>query len=134
MDEAEPSRFALPASAAYSRRLEYAHTTSDAAIPRTNCIRYTTSMYTPDGPRRFLPPIALSTAYAMMRERNSTTAFSTPCTRVSVTMSPFTTWLISWPSTASSSERSICAMIWSETATSALFLNAPVANAFGAPR
>ena len=34
----------------------------------------------------------------------------------------------------SDSERSICAMIWSETATSALFLNAPVANAFGAPR
>ena len=48
-------------------------------------------------------------------------------------MSPFATWLISCPSTARSSSFVICRMMSVDTATSALFLNAPVANAFAAP-
>jgi hypothetical protein len=69
----------------------------------------------------------------MMRERKITKVFTTPWIRVSVTMSPFATWVTSWPMTASTSSRFI---VWSspvDTATSAEFLNAPVAKALGAP-
>ncbi len=48
-------------------------------------------------------------------------------------MSPFFTCDISCPSTARSSSRLMSRRIPSETATSAEFLNAPVANAFAAP-
>ena len=50
-----------------------------------------------------------------------------------VTMSPFATCEISWPRTPRSSSRVIWPMMSVETATSAEFLNAPVANAFAAP-
>src|SRR5580765_826670 len=69
----------------------------------------------------------------MMRERKITKVFTTPWIRVSVTMSPLLTWVISCPITASTSSRF---MDWRrpvETATSAEFLNAPVAKALGAP-
>ena len=62
-----------------------------------------------------------------------TKALRTPWTSVSVTMSPLATWLISWPRTARSSSFDICPMMSVETATSAWFLNAPVAKAFAAP-
>ena len=48
-------------------------------------------------------------------------------------MSPLETWVISWPSTASTSSRLIDSSNPVETATRAEFLNAPVAKAFGAP-
>jgi hypothetical protein len=48
-------------------------------------------------------------------------------------MSPFATCATSWPSTASTSSWLIDCSNPVETATSAEFLNAPVAKAFGAP-
>ncbi len=48
-----------------------------------------------------------------------------------VTMSPFFTWLISWASTASTSSEVMRCSRPALTATSALFLLAPVAKAFG---
>src|SRR6266852_2110823 len=75
----------------------------------------------------------LSTMKPTTRDRKYTKVLSTPWIRVSVTMSPLATWLISWPSTASTSSRLIDSSRPVETATSAEFLNAPVAKAFGAP-
>ena len=68
-----------------------------------------------------------------MCAKKMTNVLTTPCARHIVTMSPFETWLISCPSTALSSSRDICSIMPVETATSAEFLNAPVANAFAAP-
>ena len=130
IEDGEPSRFAEPASAAYSRLLEKAKTTRDASKPNTISKTKTVSMYIPP-PRRFFPePDRID---ASTREKKMTNALRTPCTRASVTMSPFATWLISCPSTALSSSRVICPMMSVDTATSAWFLNAPVANAFAAP-
>src|SRR6266850_385100 len=75
----------------------------------------------------------LSTMKPTTRERKNTKVLSTPWMRVRVTMSPLETWVISWPSTASTSSRLIDSSKPVETATSAEFLNAPVAKAFGAP-
>src|SRR3954471_1004734 len=69
----------------------------------------------------------------MMRERKITKVFTTPWIRVSVTMSPLLTWVISCPITASTSSRFMVCRRPVETATSAEFLNAPVAKALGAP-
>src|SRR5882672_1287094 len=76
---------------------------------------------------------ALSTMKPTTRDRKNTKVLSTPWMRVRVTMSPLATWVISWPSTASTSSRLIDSSKPVETATSAEFLNAPVAKAFGAP-
>jgi purine-cytosine permease-like protein len=57
--------------------------------------------------------------------------FTTPWISVSVTMSPFATWLISWPSTASTSSRFMPRRSPSLTATSAASRRAPVAKALG---
>ena len=43
--------------------------------------------------------------WPITRDRKSTKVFTTPWISVSVTMSPFATWLTSWPSTASTSSR-----------------------------
>src|SRR5882762_3380483 len=75
----------------------------------------------------------LSTMKPTTRERKNTKVLSTPWMRVRVTMSPLETWVISWPSTASTSSRLIDSSRPVETATSAEFLNAPVAKALGAP-
>ena len=67
----------------------------------------------------------------MMREKKNTKVFTTPWISVSVTMSPFATWLTSCASTASAS---CCDMLASSpvlTATSDASRRAPVANAFG---
>src|SRR6266581_4820948 len=74
-----------------------------------------------------------STAKPTTRARNTTKVLTTPWIRVSVTMSPLATWLISWPSTASISSRFMDSSRPVETATSAEFLKAPVAKALGAP-
>src|SRR6266480_6700 len=76
---------------------------------------------------------ALSTMKPTTRDRKYTKVLSTPCMRVRVTMSPLETWVISWPSTASTSSRLIDSSKPVETATRAEFLKAPVAKAFGAP-
>src|SRR2546426_5983559 len=76
---------------------------------------------------------ALSTMKPTTRDRKNTKVLSTPCMSVRVTMSPLETWVISWPRTASTSSRLIDSSRPVETATSAEFLNAPVAKAFGAP-
>ena len=76
---------------------------------------------------------ALSTIEPMIRAKNTTNVLTTPWISVSVTMSPFATCAISWPSTASTSSLFIDCSRPVETATSAEFLNAPVANALGAP-
>ena len=57
--------------------------------------------------------------------------FSTPWIRVMVTMSPLDTWVISWPSTPSTSSGFMLRRSPVETATRALFARAPVANALG---
>src|SRR5450759_3976174 len=75
----------------------------------------------------------LSTMYPTMRERNTTKVLTTPWISVSVTISPLVTCEISWPSTASTSSLFIDCSSPLETATSAEFLNAPVANALGSP-
>src|SRR5712692_5846802 len=75
----------------------------------------------------------LSTMKPTTRERKNTKVLSTPWMSVRVTMSPLETWVISWPSTASTSSRLIDSSRPVETATSAEFLKAPVAKAFGAP-
>src|SRR6266513_4707413 len=76
---------------------------------------------------------ALSTMKPTTRDRKYTKVLSTPWMSVRVTMSPLETWVISWPSTASTSSRLIDSSNPVETATRAEFLNAPVAKAFGAP-
>ncbi len=58
-----------------------------------------------------------------------TKVFSTPCSRVMVTMSPLATWLTSWPSTASISSWLMPRSNPVDTATSALLRFAPVAKA-----
>ena len=63
------------------------------------------------------------------RASTMTKVFNTPCNSAIVTMSPLATWLISWPSTASASSRSICCSRPVDTATSALLRLAPVAKA-----
>src|SRR3954470_11068909 len=60
------------------------------------------------------------------RDRKKTNVFSTPWMSVSVTMSPFDTCVISWPSTASTCWRSIDSRRPVDTATSAELRNAPV--------
>ena len=67
------------------------------------------------------------------RDRKITNVLTTPWISVSVTMSPFATCATSWPSTASTSSLFIDCSRPVETATSAEFLNAPVANALGSP-
>ena len=67
------------------------------------------------------------------RERKKTKVFSTPWISVSVTMSPFETWVISWPRTASTSVRSIVSSSPVDTATSDESRKAPVANALAGP-
>ena len=69
--------------------------------------------------------------WPMMRAKNMTKVFTTPWISVSVTMSPLATWPISWPSTASTSSCDMCVSSPVDTATSALFLFDPVANALG---
>ena len=100
-------------------------------MPSPTCSTTAKRTYAPPLPRRLpLPP---ESTEASTREKKRTNALRTPWTRVSVTMSPFATWLISWPSTALSSSLVIWPMMSVETATSAWFLNAPVAKAFAAP-
>ena len=65
-----------------------------------------------------------------MRDRKITNVFTTPCSSVSVTMSPFATWLTSWPSTASTSRSDSRENSPVLTATSALLRVGPVAKAF----
>ena len=74
-----------------------------------------------------------STKNATTRDRNTTKVLTTPWISVSVTMSPLATCESSWPSTASISSRDIELSNPVDTATSAEFRNAPVANAFGSP-
>ena len=76
---------------------------------------------------------ALSTIMPTTRDRNTTKVLSTPWISVSVTMSPLATCDISWPSTASTSSRLMDCISPVETATSASFLNAPVAKALAGP-
>ena len=64
---------------------------------------------------------------------NTTKVFITPWIRVIVTMSPLATWATSCPITASTSWRCIDCSRPVDTATSAEFLKAPVANALGSP-
>ncbi len=66
----------------------------------------------------------------MMRAKKMTNVFSTPCNKVMVTMSPFATWVISWPSTASACGRDMLRSRPVLTATSAALRRAPVAKAF----
>src|SRR5262245_30315619 len=66
-----------------------------------------------------------------IRDRKITKVFSTPWIRARVTMSPLDTWLISWPSTPSTSSGRMLRRRPVETATSAASFFAPVANAFG---
>ena len=68
-----------------------------------------------------------------MRAKNTTNVLTTPWISVSVTMSPLATCAISCPSTASTSSWLIDCSRPVDTATSAEFLNAPVANALGSP-
>ena len=79
--------------------------------------------------------VAVSTGLlqGMTRERNTTKVFITPWISVMVTMSPLAMCATSWPITASTSSRVMPCSRPVETATSALFLKAPVANAFGSP-
>src|SRR5262245_5967238 len=69
----------------------------------------------------------------MTRERKMTKVFTTPWISVRVTMSPLAMCETSWPSTASTSSRSMLCSRPVDTATRAEFLNAPVAKALGAP-
>ncbi len=69
----------------------------------------------------------------MTRARKTTNVLTTPWISDSVTMSPLATCVTSWPSTASISSRDIALSNPVETATSAEFLNAPVAKALGSP-
>ena len=82
-------------------------------------------------PRSFLNT-TLSTMLPIRREATNTKVFTTPWISVSVTMSPFATWLTSWPSTASTSLRFMRCRSPVLTATSDLSRRAPVAKAFGA--
>ena len=76
---------------------------------------------------------ARTTMYPTTRDRNTTKVLTTPWISVSVTMSPFATCEISWPRTASTSSLVIVSSKPVDTATSAEFLNAPVANALASP-
>ncbi|MNT58140.1 hypothetical protein D3C72_1955580 [compost metagenome] len=69
----------------------------------------------------------------MTRERKTTKVFITPWISAMVTMSPLATWATSWPITASISSRVMPCSNPVDTATSAEFLNAPVAKALGSP-
>ncbi|MCY1446818.1 hypothetical protein D9M71_634050 [compost metagenome] len=73
--------------------------------------------------------MTLSTKLPMIRAKNITKVFTTPCTSARVTMSPLATWPISWASTAlTSSGEKRSSRPWL-TATSASFLFHPVAKA-----
>ena len=76
------------------------------------------------------PDSQLSTSRPTMRAARITSVFSTPWISAMVTMSPFATWPISWPSTAATCSRSICSSRPVLTATSELFFVMPVAKAF----
>src|SRR5450830_69246 len=85
------------------------------------------------GPLPSLRSKTLSTKKPTTRAMNTTKVLTTPWIRVKVTMSPLATWAISWPSTASTSSRFMFCNRPVDTATSAEFLKAPVAKAFGSP-
>ncbi len=67
---------------------------------------------------------------ATMWERYRTNAFTTPCTRVIVTMSPFATCVISWARTPSISCLFMERKRPLDTATRLRFFEGPVAKAF----
>ena len=85
------------------------------------------------GPSLLLRSTTLSTKLPITRDRNTTKVFITPWISAIVTMSPLATWATSWPITASTSSRVIDCSKPVDTATSAEFLNAPVAKALGSP-
>ena len=67
----------------------------------------------------------------MTRDRTITKVLTTPWIKAKVTISPFETWLTSWAKTASTSSCVIERINPVLTATKALFLFIPVANALG---
>src|SRR5699024_5911652 len=130
----EPSNLAEPASARNSRCLENQATTIDASIPNTTSQTITARQYPIPTPRwLLLRHTTESTRHPTTLARNTTKVLTTPCISVRVTISPLATWATSWPKTAVTSSSFIVSSRPVETATKASFLNAPVANALGAP-